>query len=58
MKYIVGMIAGILGSTLFWLLGTSVFSFPQSYLMVGMTAWFCAFGAGGFFSFRNVAPDN
>jgi len=54
-KYLISGLAGLVGGSLFWMLGTAVVTLPQSYLLVGMAAWFCAFAAGGFFSFSSAA---
>jgi len=56
-KYLILGLAGVVGGTLFWLLGTAVFTLPQGYLLVGMAAWFCAFAAGGFFSLSSGFPE-
>lgn len=54
MTYIIGIFSGVIGSTLFGLMGSYILPLSQGYLVVGMIAWFFAFGLGGFFSFRNV----
>lgn len=50
------VMAGILGSVLFWLLGTYILPLTQGYIVLGMVGWFIAFGAGAFFSFQDNAP--